>query len=76
MSIGPIRKELIAVLKELELEEGAVVGILLMLDTEEKADEMIEWILDNVETLDRQHILMQAAKLSGKIGLDEENSKS
>jgi len=76
MSMGPIRKELIAVLKELELEEGAVVGILLMLDTEEKADEMIEWILDNVETLDKQHILMQAAKLSGKIGLDEENSKS
>lgn len=68
MSLGQIRKELIAGLKFLDFEEDAVVGILLMIDTEEKANELIEWIVDNIETVDRQQILLQAAKLSGKMG--------
>lgn len=63
-----IWKELIAGLKFLGFEKDAVVGILLMIDTEEKANELIEWIIGNMETADRQRILLQAARLSGKMG--------
>ena len=52
------------------LENGAIIGICLMIDSEERTDAMLDWLAANPEAT-QSDILEKAAELSPD--MDEEN---
>lgn len=47
MNLSDTQKELIHTLKEFEIPEEMVIGILLLIDTDNQAIELMEWLVKN-----------------------------
>ena len=57
MNVSELQKDLIALLKALNLKETQVIGIMLALKKEKQQDEMIQYIIDNKKIITEEMIM-------------------
>ena len=63
---GQHTRTLIQALLKIGVEKDFIVAIVAMANTEEKADKMIDWLVDNQEATDKE-ILHKAAEMSPEL---------
>lgn len=58
-----LQDSMIHALKRLNLEPEAIIGIGIMLNTEEMADKMLDWLVENPKAT-QEEILLEAAEIA------------
>ena len=64
--LGQMQKALIQGLKRLGVEQEIITPIIALANTDEKADKMIDWLVENQEATDEE-ILDKAEELSPEL---------
>lgn len=56
--------ELTAVLSNLGLTKSSIIGVMLQIDTDDQADEMMDWIADHRETASQKTVIEQLHRIN------------